>query len=167
MRVASGAHQLSHLVFSCKRRMGLALFILILLQATLGTFAHHTPLAPSSSPFSRPPTLSLSKSPLRLAHPALGLATAALGLAQLQTGIALWNYESKFNGTMGYSHAVLWSVAGVAMAAYFAGWVWEVVGRGRGGATRSGGGVAGEGSEAEKWGTPNSGSGANGGRQSE
>jgi len=137
-------------------RLSVALLLLLGLQSLLGLLAHHSPLP--SVAFPRP-TLSLAKSPARLLHIVSGLTIAALGLAQLQTGIALYNLDTTYNHMRRYSHAILWSVSGVMMAAYFGGWVWEGVQlrrAGKGGEAE--GASSGEGS-GDKWGTPESGGG--------
>lgn len=110
----------------CHRRLGLALLLLVLLQALLGLAAHFTKT--SSLPHPRP-TISRATSPVRLLHVLTGVTIAALGFAQLHTGIPLWNkyIARSIVHLPGWLYGLLWAVAGVEIALYLGGWVAEAV----------------------------------------
>lgn len=107
-------------------RLGLGLLLLVLLQALGGLAAHFTKT--SSLPHPRP-TVSRASSPVRLAHLVCGLTIAGLGFAQVHTGIPLWNkYVARSTVQLpSWLYGLMWAIAGVEIAAYLGGWVWEAV----------------------------------------
>ncbi|GAA5986814.1 hypothetical protein JCM10908_000908 [Rhodotorula pacifica] len=120
------------------KRLGLALFILVLLQATLGLVGHRTRRTHLTS--SRPSSgLYYNSSPkrpsfpfTRISHVVLGLVTIGLGYWQIETGISddgEWNSKAE-NGKVPKSvQIIFWILLGVEVAAYAAAWIWHIAAR--------------------------------------
>ncbi|GAA5906461.1 hypothetical protein JCM6882_004442 [Rhodosporidiobolus microsporus] len=115
------------------KRLGLALFLLFLLQPLLGLLAHSYSL-PSPLTSSVHPSLHGGlPSPLRALHILTGLTIVGLGYAQVASGIYKeWPRESDAMTAvpMGVK-AVFWVLLGVEVAAYVGSWAWGAATRGR------------------------------------
>ncbi|ORY88319.1 hypothetical protein BCR35DRAFT_289209 [Leucosporidium creatinivorum] len=111
------------------QRLGLIIFILVMLQILLGAFAHSRPVQPS--PAGRLPTLS-KKSPFRLFHIVLGVAILALGWVNVHEGFEQWEKSSdaQTEVPMG-AKIVFYILIALFAAAYVAGWVLEAMGSNR------------------------------------
>ncbi|GAA5855551.1 hypothetical protein JCM9279_005117 [Rhodotorula babjevae] len=115
-------------------KLGLALLILVLVQALLGLAAHftrHTPLT-SSRPSLRPPVTATLTKPRgrtfgvpRLVHVFLGIVTIALGWVQVGNGIMVeWDANLPGAGTVPRGVKIaFWVVLGLWIASYVVAWV--------------------------------------------
>ncbi|KAI5478611.1 hypothetical protein MNV49_004753 [Pseudohyphozyma bogoriensis] len=108
-------------------RLGLALFLLVIVQVAVGTLAHtvHIP----TSEISRVPSLSgkfTGKGLVRIFHIILGITIVVLGFVQVKLGFE--EYEEKSDGghetPMGVK-VVFWVLVGVEAFLYVGGWVRE------------------------------------------
>ncbi|GAA5994551.1 cytochrome b561 domain-containing protein [Rhodotorula paludigena] len=121
------------------KRLGLALFLLVLVQALLGFLAHRTmpTLLTSSCPSFRsapadPAHPRRIRTPLpRISHILVGLVTVALGWTQLASGIdGEWQSGSDAQSAVPRGvWIVFWALVALWIAAYLAAWVWGVVGK--------------------------------------
>ncbi|KAM0749069.1 hypothetical protein T439DRAFT_61032 [Meredithblackwellia eburnea MCA 4105] len=112
-------------------RLGLSIFIIVLIQVGLGAFAHSTPGTPANST-SRLPTLHRAKSPVRLLHIFIGIAILALGFAQVHLGFDEWQTESdELTRVPKGVRVVYWILVGVTSAAWGLGWTLEARGGNR------------------------------------
>ncbi|BGP47450.1 hypothetical protein JCM10450v2_003302 [Rhodotorula kratochvilovae] len=133
---ALGTHEAGGAFNDFHRRLGLALLILVLLQALLGYGAHLTRSTPLTS--SRPSLLLHADSPApartrthgvpRLAHVLLGLTLVALGWAQVASGLYLeWPRFVSGAGLEGPVprgvKVVFLVLVGVWIATYLGAWV--------------------------------------------
>lgn len=114
-------------------RLGLAIFILVLLQATLGLIGHRTQRNRLTS--SRPSYASYSFPPsrpsfpfVRLSHVVLGLVTIGLGYWQIETGISDdGEWQQKMSGSVPKAvQVIFWILVAVEVAAYVLAWAWHI-----------------------------------------
>ena len=109
-------------------KVGLAIFIIVIIQVLLGAVAHKSRLS-MPSPTTRVPTLA-SKSPIRLVHIVFGLATIALSFYQVHSGFEEWETSSDEQTAVPNAvKIVFWILLGVFAAAYLIGWLLEILGR--------------------------------------
>lgn len=131
------------------------MFILVLLQATLGLIGHRTQRTRLTS--SRPSFGSYTTSPrrpsfpfVRLSHVLLGLITLGLGYWQIETGLSddgEWNTMAE-NGKVPKSvQIIFWILLGVEVAAYVVAWLWQIAARVKKGPLRDGSGRPGRASD--------------------
>ncbi|KWU47434.1 hypothetical protein RHOSPDRAFT_30859 [Rhodotorula sp. JG-1b] len=136
-------------------RLGLAVFILVLLQATLGLVGHRTQRTQLTS--SRPSFGSYASSAkrhsfpvVRLSHALLGLITLGLGYWQIETGLSddgEWNTMAE-NGNVPKSvQVIFWILLGVEVAAYVVAWLWQIAARVKKGPIRDASGRSGRASD--------------------
>lgn len=136
-------------------RLGLAVFILVLLQATLGLVGHRTQRTQLTS--SRPSFGSYASSAkrhsfpfVRLSHVLLGLITLGLGYWQIETGLSddgEWNTMAE-NGNVPKSvQVIFWILLGVEVAAYVVAWLWQIAARVKKGPIRDASGRSGRASD--------------------
>ncbi|BGP54871.1 hypothetical protein JCM8202_003380 [Rhodotorula sphaerocarpa] len=129
-------------------RLGLALFILVIIQATLGVVGHRTKRTrltssrPSFKPYS--PEVDRPGFPfVRLFHVLIGLTTIGLGYWQIETGISSdgeWNRKMSKAGSVPTAVVVIfWILVGVEIAAYVVAWVWHLAARATKGPLRDAG----------------------------
>jgi cytochrome b561 len=105
--------------------LGLSVLILFLVQFTLGVVAHYTHSAAhgKDSVF---PTLMTPKSPLRHIHVVFGIIITALLYAGVKTGMDEWDNVAD-NATLVPKgiRVAYWVLFGLAVVAYFFGWILE------------------------------------------
>ncbi|KAM0786890.1 hypothetical protein ACM66B_002314 [Microbotryomycetes sp. NB124-2] len=111
------------------QRVGLALFIIFVLQVAGGLVAHNRKFI--VDPNAKLPTLS-NKGPIRYAHIVIGLAIVAVGWYQVQEGFQEWETSSDATSSVPRAvEIVFWVLVGVFAAMYVAGWVVELLGGNR------------------------------------
>ncbi|KDE08177.1 hypothetical protein MVLG_01656 [Microbotryum lychnidis-dioicae p1A1 Lamole] len=116
--------------------VGLAIFIIILVQAGLGYGAHLT-RRPDLASGARLPTLT-GKSPVRHVHALLGLALIALGYYNVHEGFEQWTLDSDAATKVPKAVTVIyWILLGVGAGLYVLGWVFEGLGKSNHQALRS------------------------------
>ncbi|GAA5831081.1 hypothetical protein JCM3770_004296 [Rhodotorula araucariae] len=155
---ALGTHEAGGVFNDFHRRLGLALFIITLLQALLGYGAHLTRPTPltSSRPSLHSPAATASHprrgrtgAVPRLVHVLLGITIVALGWAQVASG--LYREWPRFVTAAGEDgpvprgvKVVLWVLVGLWIAVYVAAWVVGARKRGTGRGSETGESAAGE-----------------------
>ncbi|KAJ6457373.1 hypothetical protein C8R45DRAFT_943318 [Mycena sanguinolenta] len=106
---------------------GLAVLILFLVQFLLGVGAHYTHSAGyvKDNVF---PTLTTPKNPLRHVHVVFGIIMTALLYACVKTGMDEWD-DVADNGTLVPKgvRVLYWVLFGLAVGAYFVGWIFEAI----------------------------------------
>ncbi|KAF7347205.1 CBD9-like protein [Mycena venus] len=112
--------------------LGLSILILFLVQFLIGVGAHYT----HSEGYTKDsvfPTLTTPKNPLRHIHVMFGIIMTALLYAGVKTGMDEWD-DVADNGTLVPKgvRVIYWVLFGLAVAAYFVGWIFEAI-PGRGG----------------------------------
>lgn len=122
---------------SLVRRLGLALLILVLVQALLGLGAHFTrpTRLTSSRPSLRAPVTAPPVKPPRtfgvprIVHILLGLVTLALGWTQVANGLYVeWDENLSAVGEVPLAvKVVFWVLIGLWVASYLAAWVFGAV----------------------------------------
>ncbi|SCV69608.1 BQ2448_2628 [Microbotryum intermedium] len=116
--------------------VGLAIFIIILVQAGLGYGAHLT-RRPDLASGARLPTLT-GKSPVRHVHNLLGLALIALAFFNVHEGFERWPLDSDAASAVPKAVTVVyWILLGVGAGLYVLGWLFEVLGKSNHQALRS------------------------------
>ncbi|KAJ6541612.1 hypothetical protein B0H19DRAFT_1268593 [Mycena capillaripes] len=116
--------------------LGLSVLVLFLVQFVIGVVAHYTHSAGhgygKDSAF---PTLMTPKNPLRHVHVVFGIVMTALLYAGVKTGMDEWDNVAD-NATKVPKGIVVayWVLFGLAVAAYFFGWILEPI---RGGSQQS------------------------------
>jgi cytochrome b561 len=114
--------------------LGLAILILFLVQFLIGVGAHYTRGGYAKEKIF--PTFTTPKNPLRHVHVVFGIAMTALLYAGVKTGMDEWD-DVADNATLvpkGFRVAY-WVFFGLAVGAYFVGWVVEAI-PGQGGSLR-------------------------------
>ncbi|GAA6007570.1 hypothetical protein JCM10207_006390 [Rhodosporidiobolus poonsookiae] len=107
------------------KRLGLALFLLFLVQPVLGLLGHaYSKPAPLTS--AHPSLTRPLPSPVRALHVLLGVTIVTLGYTQIASGINVeWTRGSDARGEVpGAVRVVFWVLVGLEIAAYIAGWAW-------------------------------------------
>ncbi|KAJ6601063.1 hypothetical protein DFH09DRAFT_1126669 [Mycena vulgaris] len=108
--------------------LGLAIIVVFLLQFLLGVGAHFTHSAGHGSTDSAFPTLATPKSPLRHLHVILGIIMTALLYAGVKTGMDEWDMVADMKTLVPKGIVVTyWVLFGLAVAAYFFGWILEPI----------------------------------------
>ncbi|SCZ96807.1 BZ3500_MvSof-1268-A1-R1_Chr4-1g06740 [Microbotryum saponariae] len=116
--------------------VGLAIFIIILVQAGLGYGAHLT-RRPDLASGARLPTLT-GKSTVRHVHNLLGLALIALAYYNVHEGFERWTLDSDAATKVPKAVTVVyWILLGVGAGLYVLGWVFEGLGKSNHQALRS------------------------------
>jgi len=121
--VGSGGHgsQFSGTGADTHHQLGLAVFLIVMVQTILGLAAHYTKTNTNTDA-----TFARGKSVFRYVHIVLGIATAALLYVQVYDGFYEWDMTSDA-GTltpMGIKDAY-WVLLALAVGAYLAGWLLE------------------------------------------
>lgn len=103
-------------------RLGLALYVIVLVQASLGVAAHFTRGRPGPAEAEKEhlkPKLSIFRQPVRFMHVGLGLVTCVLLYTQFWLGLAEWNMTSD-NGSQipRFVKITFWGTLGGEVAMY-------------------------------------------------
>ncbi|KAK4057454.1 hypothetical protein OIO90_001523 [Microbotryomycetes sp. JL221] len=111
------------------QRVGLALFIIVVIQVVLGFVAHNRKFI--VDPNAKLPTLS-NKGPIRYGHILIGLAVIGLGWYNVHEGFDEWESSSDAQSMVPRAvEIVYWILVGVFGALYVGGWVVELIGGNR------------------------------------
>lgn len=107
-------------------KLGLAVFLIVIVQAVLGTAAKLTKVPPFNYV-----TLQTRRNSLRLFHIAFGMSAAALLYAQVYTGFDEWNETAESMTVVPRGIIIaFWVLLALEAALYVIGWpIMELLGR--------------------------------------